>query len=52
MRLVLANKQADAGIGFFKDVFSNPVIRNNDKLKGSPVLIEKLKQANSEYQIV
>lgn len=52
MRLVLANRQAEARVGFFKDVFSNLVTENNDKLKGSPTPRKKAKQANSERQIV
>lgn len=52
MRLALANRQAEAGVGSFRDVFSNLVTGNNNKLEGSPASGERAKQANSERQIV
>lgn len=52
MRLALANRQAEAGVGSFRDVLSDPVTGNNDEPKGSPVPGERARQANSERQIV
>lgn len=52
MRLAWANRQAEAGVGSFRDVLSDPVAGNNDEPEGSSVPGERAKQANSERQIV
>lgn len=43
MKLVLSNRQANARVRLFKDIFSNSVFRNNNELEGSPALGKRAK---------